>query len=95
MFLGDLRSQNGLLTEFDEALFRAAADRFTVHSEREVAMLLRDGTEIIIDVVGKQGGSVDFRGQLFAPLFYRKKNTYLRIFPLAGIGMILILHVYG
>ena len=53
MFLDDLRSQDGLLTEFDEALFRATADRFTVLSEREVTVLFRDGTEIIVDVVGK------------------------------------------
>ena len=53
MFLDDLRSQDGLLTEFGEALFRATAGRFTVHSEREATVLLRDGTEITVDVVGK------------------------------------------
>ena len=53
MFLEELRSQEGLLTDFDEALFRAITDRFTVLSEREVAVLFRDGTEIIIDVIGK------------------------------------------
>ena len=41
------------MSEFDEALFRATADRFTIRSEREVAVLFRDGTEITIDVVGK------------------------------------------
>lgn len=53
MFLDDLRSQDGLLVEFDEAFFRATADRFTVLSEREVTVLFRDGTEITVDEVGK------------------------------------------
>ena len=53
MFLDELRSQDGLLAEFDEALFRATADRLAVRSEREVAVLFRDGTEITVDVVGK------------------------------------------
>jgi hypothetical protein len=53
MFLDDLRSQDGLLAEFDEPLFRATTDKLTVLSEREVAVLFRDGTEITVDVVGK------------------------------------------
>ncbi len=53
MFLDELRGQDGLLTEFDEALFRATIDTYTVHSEREVAVKFRDGTEISVDVVGK------------------------------------------
>jgi hypothetical protein len=48
-----LRGQEEFLTEFDEALFRATVDKFTVHSERHVAVLFRDGSEIMIDVVGK------------------------------------------
>lgn len=52
-FLDELRLQGGLLAEFGEALFRATADRSTVRSEREVAVLFRDGTEIVIDVVGR------------------------------------------
>jgi hypothetical protein len=53
MFLDELRSQDGLLTEFDEPLFRATLDRFTVYSEENVAVLFRDGTEISVDVSGK------------------------------------------
>jgi regulator of replication initiation timing len=53
LFLDELRRQEGLLTEFDEALFRATVDKFTVHSERNVAVLFRDGSEIIVDVMGK------------------------------------------
>jgi hypothetical protein len=53
MFLDELRSQEGLLTEFDESLFRATADIFTVHSERDVAVKFRDGTEISVAVVRK------------------------------------------
>lgn len=53
IFLAELREQDGLLIEFDEALFRATVDRYTVHSEREVAVLFRDGTEITVDVAKK------------------------------------------
>ncbi|MDR1002068.1 MAG: hypothetical protein LBL82_02200 [Oscillospiraceae bacterium] len=53
MFLDELRNQDSLLTEFDEPLFRATLDRFTVYSEENVAVLFRDGTEISVDVRGK------------------------------------------
>ena len=53
LFLAELRGQDGLLTEFDEALFRATVDRCMVLCEREVAVLFRDGTEITLDVVGQ------------------------------------------
>jgi len=53
MFLDELRSQDGLLTEFDESLFRATVDVFNVHSERNVAVKFRDGTEISVDAAGK------------------------------------------
>lgn len=53
ILLAELREQDGLLIEFDEALFRATVDRYTVHSEREVAVLFRDGTEITVDVAKK------------------------------------------
>jgi len=53
IFLAELREQDGLLIEFDEALFRATVDRYTVHSEREVAVLFRDGTEITVAVAKK------------------------------------------
>jgi hypothetical protein len=53
IFLDELRRQENFLTEFDEALFRATTDKFTVHSEREVAVLFRDGSEIIVDLTGK------------------------------------------
>jgi hypothetical protein len=43
----------GVLAGFDKALFRVAADRFTILDQREVVVLFRDGTEIIIDVVMK------------------------------------------
>jgi hypothetical protein len=38
---------------FDEALFRATADQITVFSDREAAVLFRDGTKICVDVVGR------------------------------------------
>ena len=50
MFLAELAAQDGLLTEFDEALFRATVDRFTVQSESEVAVCFRDGTQISVNV---------------------------------------------
>jgi DNA invertase Pin-like site-specific DNA recombinase len=53
LFLEELRGQEGLLTEFDEALFRATVDRYTIRGESEVAVLFRDGTEISVDVAGK------------------------------------------
>lgn len=50
MFLAELQEQDGLLTEFDEALFRATVDRFIVKSENEVAVIFRDGSEITVNV---------------------------------------------
>lgn len=52
-FLSDLRKRDGLLTEFDESLWRATVDSVTVHSEKNVAFTFRDGTEIHVDVRGK------------------------------------------
>jgi hypothetical protein len=53
MFLDELRSQDGLLTEFDESLFRATVDIFTVRGEQDVAVKFRDDTEISVDAAGK------------------------------------------
>lgn len=53
IFLAGLREQDGLLIEFDEAFFRATIDKYAVHSEREVTVLFRDGTEITVDVARK------------------------------------------
>ena len=58
MFLDELRGQEGLLNGFNETLFRAAVNRFTVRSEREVAVLFRDGRSITADVAGKWSGNI-------------------------------------
>ena len=52
-FLDDLRQQDGLITEFDPALFRATVDRITVHTEQDVVVTFREGTEIHVDMWGK------------------------------------------
>lgn len=52
-FLADLKRQNGLLTEFDEALWYATIESVTVHSDKDVAVEFRDGTVIHVDVRGK------------------------------------------
>ena len=52
-FLDDLRRQDALLTEYDPALFRATVDFITVHSEKDVVVTFRDGSEIHVDVSGK------------------------------------------
>ena len=48
-FLDILRQSDGLLTEFDEALFCATVDRVTVHSARSMTFTFRDGVEIQAD----------------------------------------------
>ena len=49
-FLADLRRQDDLLTAFDPALFRATVDYITVHSEKDVAVTFRDGSEIHVGI---------------------------------------------
>lgn len=41
------------MAEFDEALFRATVNTYTVHSEQAMAVRFRDGTEITVDVCDK------------------------------------------
>ena len=53
-FLADLRRQDDLLTAFDPALFRATVDYITVHSETDVAVTFRDGSEIHLGIHNEQ-----------------------------------------
>ncbi len=44
-FIKTLRKQDALLTEFDESLFGISVDRIIVHSNSEVTIVWKDGTE--------------------------------------------------
>jgi len=43
----------GLLSEFDERLWLETVDSVTVHSEKDVAVSFRDGSEVHVDISGK------------------------------------------
>jgi uncharacterized protein (DUF3084 family) len=45
-FLETVRQREGLLTEFDEALWRATVDVVTVHAADDIRMKFRDGREV-------------------------------------------------
>jgi len=47
-FLNTLRKQDGLLTEFDEKLWRSLLDYMTVYGKDKMRFLFKDGTEIQI-----------------------------------------------
>ena len=52
-FLADLQRQEGLLTEFDEGLWRATVESLTVSTENDVLITFKDGSEIPVDVSEK------------------------------------------
>jgi len=45
-FIRELKSQNGVLTEFDERLWSCMVDFVTVGRKKELTVTFRDGTEI-------------------------------------------------
>jgi len=44
-FLGTLREQNELITEFDERLWHTLVDRITVFSEEDIRFTFKDGSD--------------------------------------------------
>jgi DNA invertase Pin-like site-specific DNA recombinase len=49
-FLEDIRKREGLLTEFDEAIFQAFVENMTVYSKTDLAVKFRDGNEIHVNI---------------------------------------------
>ena len=49
-FLDDLKQRGGLLDEFDEKLWLATVESVTVHSESEITMTFKDGSEVHVDI---------------------------------------------
>ena len=49
-FLADLQRQDGLLTEFDEALWRAAVESVTVQSEAYALLRFKDSSEAAVNI---------------------------------------------
>ena len=52
-FLDTLRKADGLLTEFNESLWRTTVDRVTVHTATEMTFTFRDGGEVRVDIETK------------------------------------------
>ena len=52
-FIADLERRGGLLTEFDEALWYEVVESMTVHSDSEVAVIFKDGSEVRVETRGK------------------------------------------
>ena len=52
-FMADLKRCDGLLTEFDEALWNEIVETIIVHSENDIVVVFRDGSEIRTDVTEK------------------------------------------
>ncbi len=48
-FIETVRERGGLLTRFDEPLFRAVVEKITVRSLKEAAVTFRDGREVTAD----------------------------------------------
>ena len=49
-FLDDIRQRDGLLDEFDEKLWLATVESATVHSESEVTVTFKDGSEVMVEI---------------------------------------------
>ena len=49
-FLNDLKQKDGLLDEFDEKLWLATVESATVHSESEVTVTFKDGSEVKVEI---------------------------------------------
>jgi hypothetical protein len=49
-FLDDLKCHDKLLTEFDEKLWLATVDLVTFHSESEMAVTFKDGSEVTVEI---------------------------------------------
>ena len=50
IFLADLKQRDGLLDEFDEKLWLTTVEFVTVHSENEVTVTFKDGSEVKVEI---------------------------------------------
>jgi hypothetical protein len=53
-FMDDLENRDGLLNEFDEALWCETVETVTVYSEKDVAVTFKDGSVVHVDISGKE-----------------------------------------
>ncbi|WP_031389795.1 hypothetical protein [Kineothrix alysoides] len=49
-FLANMKCHDKLFTEFDEKLWLATVDSVTVHSESEMAVTFKDGSEVTVEI---------------------------------------------
>jgi site-specific DNA recombinase len=49
-FLDNMKRHDKLVTEFDEKLWLATVDSLTVHSESEMAVTFKDGSEVTLEI---------------------------------------------
>ena len=49
-FLNDLKCHDNLLTAFNEKLWLATVESLTVHSESEMAVTFKDGSEVTVEI---------------------------------------------
>lgn len=48
-YLNELQQSGDILTEFDEEIWQATVEQISLHPDKSMTFLFRDGTEIIIE----------------------------------------------